>query len=162
MTAIRGEGKYRGPIQIQSNALATLEAIEQQVRQSRCSAERHTGSSSRADPSPRILIELLLRAAAPMLSEPCTARRRWQMTYSGRAASRGTASTGSATASPASGTANSTRFIPPPTAASPSPASSPACAFRSSSWPHASGSQAGASSATASRSCRTRTRPTAW
>jgi len=29
LTAIRGEGKYRGPIQIQSNALATLEAIDQ-------------------------------------------------------------------------------------------------------------------------------------
>lgn len=29
LTAIRGEGKYRGPIQIQSNALAALEAIDQ-------------------------------------------------------------------------------------------------------------------------------------
>ena len=28
MSAIRGEGKYRGPIQIQSNALAALEAID--------------------------------------------------------------------------------------------------------------------------------------
>lgn len=28
MTAIRGEGKYRGPIQIQSNALAALEAVD--------------------------------------------------------------------------------------------------------------------------------------
>ena len=27
LTAIRGEGKYRGPIQVQSNALAALEAI---------------------------------------------------------------------------------------------------------------------------------------
>nr|CCI79384.1 zeaxanthin epoxidase [Chromochloris zofingiensis]CCI79385.1 zeaxanthin epoxidase [Chromochloris zofingiensis] len=31
LTAIRGEGKYRGPIQIQSNALAALEAIDQQT-----------------------------------------------------------------------------------------------------------------------------------
>lgn len=28
LTAIRGEGKYRGPIQIQSNALAALEALD--------------------------------------------------------------------------------------------------------------------------------------
>jgi uncharacterized membrane-anchored protein len=28
LTAIRGEGKYRGPIQVQSNALAALEAID--------------------------------------------------------------------------------------------------------------------------------------
>nr|C3VEQ2.1 RecName: Full=Zeaxanthin epoxidase, chloroplastic; Short=OgZEP; Flags: Precursor [Oncidium hybrid cultivar]ACP27627.1 zeaxanthin epoxidase [Oncidium hybrid cultivar] len=31
MSAIRGEGQYRGPIQIQSNALAALEAIDSQV-----------------------------------------------------------------------------------------------------------------------------------
>eukprot|EP00249_Psilotum_nudum_P021792 c28248_g1_i2 orf=722-1537(-) len=31
MTAIRGEGQYRGPIQIQSNALAALEAIDMDV-----------------------------------------------------------------------------------------------------------------------------------
>ncbi|XP_061342071.1 zeaxanthin epoxidase, chloroplastic-like isoform X2 [Gastrolobium bilobum] len=31
MSAIRGEGQYRGPIQIQSNALAALEAIDLQV-----------------------------------------------------------------------------------------------------------------------------------
>eukprot|EP00878_Enallax_costatus_P002900 GHUV01003094.1.p1 GENE.GHUV01003094.1~~GHUV01003094.1.p1 ORF type:complete len:280 (+),score=62.49 GHUV01003094.1:241-1080(+) len=31
MTAIRGEGKYRGPIQVQSNALAALEAIDVDV-----------------------------------------------------------------------------------------------------------------------------------
>ncbi|XP_057449521.1 zeaxanthin epoxidase, chloroplastic-like [Lotus japonicus] len=31
MSAIRGEGKYRGPIQIQSNALAALEAIDLKV-----------------------------------------------------------------------------------------------------------------------------------
>ncbi|KAK9862809.1 hypothetical protein WJX84_001231 [Apatococcus fuscideae] len=31
LTAIRGEGKYRGPIQLQSNALAALEAIDPQV-----------------------------------------------------------------------------------------------------------------------------------
>lgn len=28
MSAIRGEGKYRGPIQLQSNALAVLEAVD--------------------------------------------------------------------------------------------------------------------------------------
>lgn len=31
VTAIRGEGKYRGPIQVQSNALAALEAIDKQA-----------------------------------------------------------------------------------------------------------------------------------
>jgi zeaxanthin epoxidase len=31
LTAVRGEGKYRGPIQVQSNALAALEAIDQDV-----------------------------------------------------------------------------------------------------------------------------------
>lgn len=31
LTAIRGEGKYRGPIQIQSNALAALEALDKDV-----------------------------------------------------------------------------------------------------------------------------------
>ncbi|KAJ1421237.1 Zeaxanthin epoxidase [Sesbania bispinosa] len=31
MSAIRGEGQYRGPIQIQSNALAALEAIDSEV-----------------------------------------------------------------------------------------------------------------------------------
>jgi zeaxanthin epoxidase len=31
MTAIRGEGKYRGPIQIQSNALAALEALDMKM-----------------------------------------------------------------------------------------------------------------------------------
>ncbi|KAL2906297.1 Zeaxanthin epoxidase chloroplastic [Bienertia sinuspersici] len=31
LSAIRGEGQYRGPIQIQSNALATLEAIDMEV-----------------------------------------------------------------------------------------------------------------------------------
>ncbi|XP_021274355.1 zeaxanthin epoxidase, chloroplastic isoform X2 [Herrania umbratica] len=31
MSAIRGEGQYRGPIQIQSNALAALEAIDMEV-----------------------------------------------------------------------------------------------------------------------------------
>lgn len=31
VTAIRGEGKYRGPIQVQSNALAALEAIDQRL-----------------------------------------------------------------------------------------------------------------------------------
>jgi zeaxanthin epoxidase len=28
VSAVRGEGKYRGPIQLQSNALAVLEAID--------------------------------------------------------------------------------------------------------------------------------------
>lgn len=31
LSAIRGEGQYRGPIQIQSNALAALEAIDMNV-----------------------------------------------------------------------------------------------------------------------------------
>lgn len=31
LTAIRGEGKYRGPIQVQSNALAALQALDEQV-----------------------------------------------------------------------------------------------------------------------------------
>ncbi len=31
LSAIRGEGQYRGPIQIQSNALAALEAIDLEV-----------------------------------------------------------------------------------------------------------------------------------
>lgn len=31
LTAIRGEGQYRGPIQVQSNALAALEAVDQAV-----------------------------------------------------------------------------------------------------------------------------------
>jgi zeaxanthin epoxidase len=28
MSAVRGEGRYRGPIQLQSNALAALEAVD--------------------------------------------------------------------------------------------------------------------------------------
>jgi zeaxanthin epoxidase len=31
LSAIRGEGQYRGPIQIQSNALAALEAVDPSV-----------------------------------------------------------------------------------------------------------------------------------
>lgn len=31
LSAIRGEGQYRGPIQIQSNALAALEAVDMEV-----------------------------------------------------------------------------------------------------------------------------------
>jgi zeaxanthin epoxidase len=31
LTAIRGEGKYRGPIQVQSNALAALEALDEEA-----------------------------------------------------------------------------------------------------------------------------------
>jgi len=34
LTAIRGEGKYRGPIQVQSNALAALEAIDVDLAES--------------------------------------------------------------------------------------------------------------------------------
>ncbi|CAI9758806.1 unnamed protein product [Fraxinus pennsylvanica] len=38
LSAIRGEGQYRGPIQIQSNALATLEAIDVDVAEEVMSA----------------------------------------------------------------------------------------------------------------------------
>lgn len=31
LTAIRGEGKYRGPIQVQSNALAALQALDEEI-----------------------------------------------------------------------------------------------------------------------------------
>eukprot|EP00889_Picochlorum_renovo_P002739 jgi/Picre1/29769/NNA_005151.t1 len=37
LTAIRGEGKYRGPIQVQSNALAALQALDDEQQQSKCS-----------------------------------------------------------------------------------------------------------------------------
>jgi len=43
MTAIRGEGKYRGPIQIQSNALAALEAIDAEMAEEIMAAGCVTG-----------------------------------------------------------------------------------------------------------------------
>ncbi|BDA47131.1 Zeaxanthin epoxidase, chloroplastic [Coccomyxa sp. Obi] len=43
LTAIRGEGKYRGPIQIQSNALAALEALDRQVAEEVLAAGCITG-----------------------------------------------------------------------------------------------------------------------
>ncbi|KAJ6792008.1 zeaxanthin epoxidase, chloroplastic [Iris pallida] len=43
LTAIRGEGQYRGPIQIQSNALAALEAIDLEVAEEVLSAGCITG-----------------------------------------------------------------------------------------------------------------------
>lgn len=43
LTAIRGEGKYRGPIQVQSNALAALEAIDQNVAEKVMAAGCITG-----------------------------------------------------------------------------------------------------------------------
>lgn len=42
-TAIRGEGKYRGPIQIQSNALAALEVIDGEVAEKVCANGCITG-----------------------------------------------------------------------------------------------------------------------
>lgn len=43
LSAIRGEGQYRGPIQIQSNALAALEAIDMNVAEEILSAGCITG-----------------------------------------------------------------------------------------------------------------------
>ncbi|CAA3015946.1 zeaxanthin epoxidase, chloroplastic [Olea europaea subsp. europaea] len=43
LSAIRGEGQYRGPIQIQSNALATLEAVDVDVAEEVMSAGCITG-----------------------------------------------------------------------------------------------------------------------
>ncbi|GER30888.1 Zeaxanthin epoxidase [Striga asiatica] len=43
LSAIRGEGQYRGPIQIQSNALAALEAIDMEVAEEVMSAGCITG-----------------------------------------------------------------------------------------------------------------------
>lgn len=43
LSAIRGEGQYRGPIQIQSNALAALEAIDMEVAEEVLSAGCITG-----------------------------------------------------------------------------------------------------------------------
>uniref|UniRef100_A0A1D1XUR8 Zeaxanthin epoxidase, chloroplastic n=1 Tax=Anthurium amnicola TaxID=1678845 RepID=A0A1D1XUR8_9ARAE len=43
MSAIRGEGQYRGPIQIQSNALAALEAIDMEVAEEIMNAGCITG-----------------------------------------------------------------------------------------------------------------------
>ncbi|GMH35174.1 hypothetical protein BSKO_03042 [Bryopsis sp. KO-2023] len=42
-TAIRGEGKYRGPIQIQSNALAALGVIDDEVSEKVCASGVITG-----------------------------------------------------------------------------------------------------------------------
>lgn len=43
LSAIRGEGQYRGPIQIQSNALAALEAIDMDVAEEVMNAGCITG-----------------------------------------------------------------------------------------------------------------------
>lgn len=43
LSAIRGEGQYRGPIQIQSNALAALEAIDMDVAEKVMAAGCITG-----------------------------------------------------------------------------------------------------------------------
>lgn len=43
MSAIRGEGQYRGPIQIQSNALAALEAVDMEVAEEVMTAGCITG-----------------------------------------------------------------------------------------------------------------------
>ncbi|CAK0785225.1 hypothetical protein CVIRNUC_008431 [Coccomyxa viridis] len=43
LTAIRGEGKYRGPIQVQSNALAALEALDTEVAEDILSSGCVTG-----------------------------------------------------------------------------------------------------------------------
>lgn len=43
LSAIRGEGQYRGPIQIQSNALAALEAIDMDVAEEIMNAGCITG-----------------------------------------------------------------------------------------------------------------------
>lgn len=43
LSAIRGEGQYRGPIQLQSNALAALEAIDMDVAEEVMSAGCITG-----------------------------------------------------------------------------------------------------------------------
>lgn len=43
LSAIRGEGKYRGPIQIQSNALAALEAIDMDAAEELMAAACITG-----------------------------------------------------------------------------------------------------------------------
>eukprot|EP00262_Sarcandra_glabra_P000350 TRINITY_DN1040_c0_g2_i1.p1 TRINITY_DN1040_c0_g2~~TRINITY_DN1040_c0_g2_i1.p1 ORF type:complete len:664 (-),score=106.43 TRINITY_DN1040_c0_g2_i1:508-2499(-) len=44
LSAIRGEGKYRGPIQVQSNALAALEAIDMEVAEEIMKAGCITGA----------------------------------------------------------------------------------------------------------------------
>lgn len=43
LSAIRGEGQYRGPIQVQSNALAALEAIDLEVAEEVMAAGCITG-----------------------------------------------------------------------------------------------------------------------
>jgi zeaxanthin epoxidase len=53
-SAIRGEGKYRGPIQVQSNALAALEAVDQgvaaAVMQAGCITVRITVAGAKSHP----------------------------------------------------------------------------------------------------------------
>lgn len=44
LSAVRGEGQYRGPIQLQSNALAALEAIDMDVAEQVLSAGCITGN----------------------------------------------------------------------------------------------------------------------
>ncbi|CAN6248837.1 unnamed protein product [Urochloa humidicola] len=48
MSAVRGEGQYRGPIQIQSNALAALEAIDMSVARTSCATAASLGTASTA------------------------------------------------------------------------------------------------------------------
>eukprot|EP00887_Chlorella_sp_A99_P007153 scaffold2.g7153.t1 len=43
LTSIKGEGKYRGPIQIQSNALAALEAVDEGIAEQVCAGGCATG-----------------------------------------------------------------------------------------------------------------------
>ena len=54
MSAIRGEGQYRGPIQIQSNASADLEAIDlevaEEVMRAGCITNKCPGSSTIESP----------------------------------------------------------------------------------------------------------------
>ena len=54
-SAIRGEGKYRGPIQIQSNALAALQAIDKTTAE----AVMATGCITVSPPSPSLSLSLL-------------------------------------------------------------------------------------------------------
>ena len=57
-SAIRGEGKYRGPIQIQSNALAALQAIDKTTAE----AVMSTGCVT-ARPPPSLSRPILIRSA---------------------------------------------------------------------------------------------------
>jgi len=51
-SAIRGEGKYRGPIQIQSNALAALQAIDTSTAEAVMSSGCVTVRASPRPPRP--------------------------------------------------------------------------------------------------------------